>query len=129
MKRAIPFILFCSLGLISQCQAQDNTLSPEPCKIDTLKIVSEYLAKNSYYLSEITNDRGKTMRIKQDHLYFGGGYGRNTFPIVQSDGNGGFKQFNRQLYYARASMSVNRFNFGVNIGNSVVSGDLSYILK
>lgn len=130
-KQILGLFALLSLGLVSQCNAQDNTLKPVPCecKIDTLAIISAFLAKNDYYLSEITNDRGKKIRIKQDHLYLGAGYGKNMFEVVQSDGSGGFKHFNRQLYYARASMSVSRFNFGLNIGNSIVSGDVSYILK
>ena len=69
------------------------------------------------------------MRIKQNHIYIGGGYGANTFKYVNVDEKGHYQPVNRKLYYVRGSFSGTWFNVGLNIGNSMVAGDVSITIR
>ena len=128
MKKATNHLLLClSLILLSpkQSVAQDLTIHPYDCPIDTLSIVSAYLAKTEYTLPYRDN-RGKRLILKQPYLFAGLGYGRNNFAFENAKPDASRLHQTRQLYYISAGIDFSRLIIQMNIGNSMVSANINY---
>ena len=108
-----------------QAIAQDLTIYPCNPNIDSLDIISSYLASHQHILL-YKDKRGRILLLRQPSLFAGLGYGRNNLAFENCRPDAHQLHQTRQLYYISAGIDFERLIFQVNIGNSMVSANLNY---